>query len=85
MYGEGFDTGPHQVGAGSLSFCRFSRLLVVVLGFTAGFSTPLALFWGLCSCGGAFVDRNLSAQQSATAKEAQVAWPKGAYQRAGPG
>ncbi len=30
-YGKGFDAGPPQVGAGSLSFCGFSRFSVVFL------------------------------------------------------
>ncbi len=41
--GEGFDAGPPQVGAGSLSFRGFSRFLVVLLGLTAGFPTLPAL------------------------------------------
>ena len=44
-YGEGFDTGPPQVGAGFLSFCGFSSLFVVpFLGLAAGFPTLPALF-----------------------------------------
>ncbi len=31
-YGEGFGTGPPQVGAGSLSFCEFPPLFVVSWG-----------------------------------------------------
>ena len=50
-YGKGSDTGPPQVGAGSLSFCRFSMFLVVFLGLPAGCPTLPALFEGLCSCG----------------------------------
>ena len=37
VYGKGFDTGPPQIGAGSLSFRVFSPFLVVVLGLAAGF------------------------------------------------
>ena len=37
--GKGFDTGPPQVAAGSLSFCGFSPFLVGFLGLPAGFST----------------------------------------------
>ncbi len=42
-YGKGFDTGPPQVGAGSLSFCVFSWFLVVFLRPPAGFPSPPAL------------------------------------------
>ncbi len=52
VYGKGFDTGPPQVGAGSLRFCGYSLFLVISLGFPAGFPTLPALFQGLCSCGG---------------------------------
>ncbi len=44
LYGKGIDSETLQVGAGSLSFCGFSRFLVVLLGFPAGFSIPLGLF-----------------------------------------
>ena len=58
-FGKGFDTGPPQTGAGSFSFCEFSRLLLVFLGLPAGCPTFPALFEGLCFCGGVSVDRNL--------------------------
>ena len=38
--GEGFDTETLEVGAGSLSFCRFLCFLLVFLGFPAGFPAP---------------------------------------------
>ncbi len=41
--GKGFDTGPPQVGAGFLSLCGFSLVLVVFLGLPAGFPTLPAL------------------------------------------
>ncbi len=40
----GFDAGPPQAGAGSLSFVIFSRLLVGFPGVPAGFPTLPALF-----------------------------------------
>ncbi len=43
FYGEGFDSGPPQVGAGSVSLW-VSQLLVVVLGLPASFPTPLPYF-----------------------------------------
>jgi hypothetical protein len=57
-YGKSFDTGPPEVGAGSLTFCRFSRLLIVFLGLPASFPNPPAIAWGPCSCGGVSVDTN---------------------------
>ncbi len=50
-YGKGFDTGTSKVGAGFLSFGRFSRFLVVFLGFPGGFPSALGLFQSLCVCG----------------------------------
>ncbi len=44
-YGKGFYAGPPQVGAGPLSFCRFSWFLLVFLGLPAGFPTLPALFY----------------------------------------
>ncbi len=61
VYGEFFDTGHLQAGAGSLSFCDVSRVLVVFRWFPASFPSLPALFQGLCSCGGVSVDRNLLA------------------------
>ncbi len=42
--GESFDAGPPQVGAGTLSFLRFPRFLIVVLGLPAVFPTIPAYF-----------------------------------------
>jgi hypothetical protein len=39
-YGKGFDTGPPQAGAGSLSFSGFSGCLVVFLGAPGRLSYP---------------------------------------------
>ncbi len=58
-YGKGFDTGPPQFGAVSLSFCCFLRFLVVALRLPAGVPTLPALFYGLRSCVGVSVDRDL--------------------------
>ncbi len=44
FYGKAFDTVPPQVGAGSLSFCRFSRFWDVFLGLPGGVPTLPALF-----------------------------------------
>ncbi len=43
-YGKGCDTGPPQVGAGSLSFFGFLWFLVVLLVLPAGFPTFSAIF-----------------------------------------
>ncbi len=43
-YGKGLDTETLSVGAGSLSFCAFSGLLVIFLWFPAGFLPPRACF-----------------------------------------
>ncbi len=59
VYGKSFDTGPLQVGAGSLGRYRFSMFLAVFLWLLADFPTFPALFQGLCSCGSVSVDRNL--------------------------
>ncbi len=42
-YGKAFDAGLPQVGAGFLSFCGFSRLLLVCIGLPAGVLTVPAL------------------------------------------
>jgi hypothetical protein len=42
--GACFDTGPPQVAAGPLSFCRFSQFVVGFLGLPAGFPALPALF-----------------------------------------
>ncbi len=53
-YGKGFDTQTLEVAARSLSFCRISRLLVVVfIGFRPGLFTSLAPFSNLSFCSGA--------------------------------
>ncbi len=44
MYGEGADTETPEAEAGSLSFCRLSWCVVLFLGFSGGFPTPLDLF-----------------------------------------
>ncbi len=51
MYGLGFDAGPPQVRARSLSVFGFSRLLVAFLGAPAGFPPILgSVFFWRCSC-----------------------------------
>ncbi len=43
-YVKGFDAGPPKIRAGSLSFCLFSRFLVVLPGLPAGSAALPALF-----------------------------------------
>ncbi len=58
MYGKGFDADSPQVGAASLSFRWFSRLLFAFLGLPAGFPP-----FRLRRCGGVSGDRYLVAVQ----------------------